>query len=211
MMSLIRCELKIMGINPILILSASVAVFALLAVLGGDLLNLSTIGFEVIYPFFAAIAVGEWGKTRADDNYDAIASQGKSLFAWVVFRFLAVFATVGVFAVLSMIIVSLVRNEIAFMEMILIYFSPAFFLATLSALLNLCFSQEHISILICGVFWLVSMLANSLVRFLWIRTVYLFIRYAGFQSGIWLVNKSVLLMISLGLWGIIFLLCKKIR
>lgn len=96
-MCYIENELKIMGINLMLISAALVVVSSLLALLGGDLLNLSCISFEVIFPFFSAIAVGEWGKTRADDNYEVIKAQGKSLFAWVLSRFLAVFITVSLF------------------------------------------------------------------------------------------------------------------
>lgn len=210
-MSGIKNEMKIAGINPILISAAVVAAFAMLARFGGDLLNLSCIGFEVIFPFFAAIAVGEWGKTRADDNFDVIAAQGKSLFSWVLSRFAVVFATVCLFAVLGMVIVFLLRNEMSLGEMALMYLSPALFLATLGALLNIFFVQEHISTLICGVIWLVTMLARSLLRFPGAEYFYMFIRYAGDQSGVWLVNKLVLVVVSLFLWGVIYLFCKSRR
>lgn len=72
MMWLIKNELKIIGINPALFLLSIVAVFALLSVFGGDLLYVSYIGFEVIFPVFTSIAVSEWGKMKADDNYDII-------------------------------------------------------------------------------------------------------------------------------------------
>lgn len=55
----VRNELKIVGINPFLISAALSAVFALLAIFGGDLLHLSCMEFEVVFPFYAAIAVGE--------------------------------------------------------------------------------------------------------------------------------------------------------
>lgn len=205
----VKYELKIMGINPLLILSAMVIVFALLAAFGGELLNLSRIGYEVIFPFFAAIAVGEWGKTKSDENYDVIASQGKSLFAWVSARFLAVFALVSLFALSSMVIVHTVRGEMPLWEMFVTYIAPALFLATLAALLNLCFTQEHISILTCGVVWLVTLLTRSLLRFPCVEYVYLFIRYAGDVNNIWLINKAVLILISCALWIITYFICKK--
>jgi hypothetical protein len=205
----IKNELKIIGVNPILISFALEVVFALLAVLGGELLNLSCLGYEAIFPFFAAISVGEWGRTRADDNYDVIAAQVRSLFAWVFTRFFAVFTMVSLFAVLSMIIVFLVRSEIPLWEMALTYLSPALFLSTLCVLLNLCFDEEHISTLICGTVWLVTMLARSLMRFSGVEYVYLFIRYVGDKNGIWLVNKAVLLVISGIIWSVIFCTCRK--
>lgn len=208
-MCYIENELKIMGINLMLISAALVVVSSLLALLGGDLLNLSCISFEVIFPFFSAIAVGEWGKTRADDNYEVIKAQGKSLFAWVLSRFLAVFITVSLFAVFNMVIVFLVRGEMPIWEMALTYFPPAFFLSTLGAWLNLCFSQEHISSLICGVMWLVTMLTRSLLRFPGIEYVYLLIRYAGDANGIWLLNKFVLLAAGFAMWIVIYCICRR--
>jgi uncharacterized membrane protein YfcA len=208
-MSRIKSELKIMGINPILISSAFIAVFALLAVLTGDLLNLSCIGFEVIFPFYAAIAVGEWGRTRADDNYDVIVAQGKSLFVWVSLRFSAVFATISLYAVLCMAIVSHIRNEMPFWEMSLMYFPPAIFLSTLAALLNLHLSQEHSSTLTCGVVWLATLFIRSLLRLPGMEYVYLFIRYAGDQNDVWLTNKAVLLIICGIMWAGIYLSCRR--
>lgn len=208
-MSHLKSELKIVGANLILVSAAVVAVFTLLAVLGGELLDLSNIGFEVIFPFFAAIAVGEWGKTRADSNYDVISAQSKSLFGWVAIRFLVVFITVSVFAMVSMIVVFAVRNEMPFWEMVCIYFPTAFFLATLSAMFNICCKQEHISTLICGVVWLLTMLVRSLLRFPFVAYFYLFVRYAGIQDSTWLINKAVLLAISLFLWGVIYMICRR--
>ncbi len=208
-MSQIKSELKIMGVNPILILSALVAVFATLSIFAGELLTLSYIGFEVIFPFFAAMSVGEWGKLRADDNYDVIAAQGRSLFSWVCYRFMAVFVTVSLFALLSMAIVSYGRNEIPLWEMVLIYIPPALFLSTLTVFFNLHYTQEHISTLTCGIIWLITMLIKSLLRFPGVEYVYLFIRYAGDQNGIWLTNKAVLFIICIVMWGGVYLSCKK--
>ncbi len=202
-------EHKIMGTNPIWISASFVAVLALLSFFGGDLLDLSCIGFEVVIPFFAAIAVGEWGKTRADANFDIIASQGESLFTWVSARFAAVFSTISIFAFAGMVIVSFARNEIPLGEMVLIYLAPAFFLSTISVLCGLCFSQEHIATLISGIIWLLAMLTRSLLRFPGVEYIYPFIRYAGDQNGIWLTNKAALLALSLVLWAVIWLLCKK--
>ncbi len=202
-------EHKIMGTNPIWISASFVAVLAFLAFFGGELLNLSCIGFEVVIPFFAAIAVGEWGKTKADASFDIIASQSKSLFTWVSARFAAVFSTISIFAFAGMAVVSFARNEMPLGEMFLIYLAPAFFLSTLCLLCGLCSSQEHIATLISGIIWLLAMLTRSLLRFPGVEYVYPFIRYTGDQNGIWLINKAVLLALSLVLWVIIWLLCKK--
>ena len=208
-MSRIKSELKIAGMNPVLILTAITAFFTLLAVVGGDLLHLSTIGFEVIFPFFAAIAVGEWGKTRADKNYDAITAQGKSRFSWVFIRFFTIFAAVSLFALISMVIVFLVRKEMPLWEMVVIYFPPAFFLATLAALLNTCFEQEHISALICSTAGLLTLMIRNTLRFPVMACLYLFIRHGGVTDGVWLINKAVLTLLGLLLWSAISLKCRQ--
>ena len=84
-------EEKIVGINALLVFLSLTLVLFLVATFGGELLNLSSISFEVIYPFITAIAVGEWGKTRSDENFDIIAAQGFSLFKWVITRFWIIF------------------------------------------------------------------------------------------------------------------------
>ncbi len=204
-------ELKILGINPFLISAAVVASFGLLAYIGGELLNLSYMGFEVILPFYSAIAVSEWAKVRTDANYDIIAAQSKSLFAWVLRRFLTVFCIVALFALLGTVIVSLIRGEMPWHEILLLYLAPAFFLSTVSILCSFLFRHEHISILICGVIWLLEMLTRSMLRYPGYQYVYLFIRFAGDQNDIWLTNKLILIGISLILWAMLYFLCKKKR
>lgn len=200
-MRLIKSELKILGINPILILTAIAIVFILLAFFAGEMLNLSLLGFEVIFPFIAAMSIGEWGKIKADDNYDVIATQSKSLISWIFCRSAAVFATVTLFAFLSMVIVSLIRPEMPLWEMFLTYISPAFMLSTLTVLCNLLFSHEHISTLICGIIWLLAMFSKSMLRYPTVEYIYPFIRYAGDQSNIWLINKALLFVICVVIWA----------
>lgn len=209
MMKQLLYEQKIIQMNLIWISIAFVGVFTLLAFLGGEFLNLSCAGFEVVAPFFAAIAVGEWGKIKSDENYDIITSQGKSMFLWVLIRFITVFLTVSVFIFISMLIVQSIRNEMSLGEMSLTYFAPAFLFSTLCALCGLCFSQEHISTMISGIIWLIALLTSSLLRYSGVEYVYPFIRYAGDNNSIWPINKAILLGLSLVLWAIIYLLCKK--
>lgn len=205
-------ELKILGINPIFILSSLVVVFTIIAFFAGEMLNLSLIGFEVIFPFIAAMFVGEWGKIKADDNYDVIAAQGKSLISWVLYRSATVFATVTLFAVLCMAIVFHIRYEIPLVEMYLIYLSPALMLSTLTVLGNLIFTQEHVSTLVCGMIWLLAMFSKSMLRFPAVEYIYPFIRFAGDRNNIWLVNKIVIIAICVVLWtGICLVYGKKNR
>lgn len=109
---------------------AATIAFSLLA---GELLDFYPAIFEVVYPFFAAIVVGEWGKTRSDGNFDLVAAQCKSLFPWVLRRYTAAFGGASLFAVLSMAGASIARYELPLGELLAIYFPPAFFLSSLCA------------------------------------------------------------------------------
>lgn len=205
----IKNELKIAGSNLFLISVAFAAALIFLAVAAGNLLDLSSIGFEVIFPFFASIAVGEWGKTKADDNYDVIASQSKSLFKWVASRYIAVWGTVSLVAAAAMAAVFLIRGEMSLVELLLIYLPTSFFLSSLSAYIGLLYSQEHIAALVCGIIWLVMLLIRSLLRIPGVEYFYLFIRFAGDVNGVWLVNKAILSVAGLAIWCAIYITCKE--
>ena len=84
-------EAKIFGVNFFLVSAFLTLAVLALSVLGGDLLDFYPTAFEVVFPLFAAIAAGEWGKTRADGNFDCIAAQSRSLFGWVFLRYAAAF------------------------------------------------------------------------------------------------------------------------
>ena len=205
----IKNELKIMGATPFLISATLAVLYTLVAVFSGELLDLSCAGFEVIFPFYAAIAVGEWGKIKADDNFEVIAAQTNSLFQWIATRALTVFAIVSLFAAVAMVSVVLLRDEMPLCELALTYFAPAFFLSSLGALFNLCLPAEHSTALLCGLIWLSTMLLQAALRFPGVEYVYLFIRYAGDPNGIWIYNKLILIAASLILWGILYFLCKR--
>lgn len=205
----IKNELKIIGINAILISGALTAVFVLLALLGGELLHLSCAGFEVFFPVFCSIAVGEWGKMKADDAFDIIAAQSPSVFPWILRRFTSVFGEVTVFATAAMTAVSFLRQEVPVSELFLLYFAPAFFLSTLAVLSGICFSQEHIPALLCGMTGLLVLMLRSLLRVQGMGYVYLFIRFAGDPDDVWLINKAILCGCGLLLWYGIFTICDK--
>lgn len=204
----IQNEIKVFGINFFIVSAAFAAAWTALSMLAGELLDFYPASFEVIYPFFAAIVVGEWGKTRADDNFDMIAAQSKSLFRWVLFRYIAAFGTSSVFAILSMAGASIVRYEWPMQELIAMYFPPAFLLSSLCALFNIICKQEHIAAASCGMIWLILLLTRSLLRFPGIEYIYLFIRFAGDQNHIWLYNKVIITIIGGLLWGLIYMKCK---
>lgn len=205
----IKNELKIAGSNLYIISMILVVFLVFLAVFAGELLNISSVGFEVIFPFYAAIAVGEWGKTKSDDNYDVIVAQSKSVFEWLAIRYIAVMGMVSIFAVIGMASVSLIRNEMTLIELLLTYFPTAFLLSSLSMSVGIHFGKEHIATTVCGVIWLVFLMIRGLLRIPIVQYIYLFIRFSGIESNIWIINKSVLFIISIVIWCEVYWTCKK--
>lgn len=206
---MVRLETKIMGINPFWISALLTAAFLIVCETGGDNVNWGYLGFEVLFPFYMAVAVGEWCRIRADQIFDVISAQGKSLFLWMVRRFLVLFVTVTVFAVIGMFGTVIITKTASIGELLMTFLPTAFFLSSVCVFLSALSSISHIPTMAVGVIWLFSIMSMSLLRFRPIQYLYLFIRFAGVDSSIWILNKLVLLVAGIVLWICVFLVCQK--
>ena len=202
-------ELKIAGINFPLVTAALSLALVLFAALAGELLDFAPIAFEVVFPLYAAIAVGEWARFRSDTAFEAIAAQSPARFPWMLWRFFAVFAAVSLFALATMLAAAWVRPGLAWGEMFLLYLPTAFFFASVAALVGGLSPQEHLPTLVCGLLWLVALLTRSLLRLPGVEYVYPFLRFAGDQHGVCLWSKVALAGIGLLLWAALGLLAEK--
>lgn len=206
---MVRLETKIMGINPFWISALLTAAFLIVCATGGDNVNWGYLGFEVLFPFYMAVAVGEWCRIRADQIFDVISAQGKSLFLWMVRRFLVLFVMVTVFAVIGMFGTVIITKTASIGELLMTFLPTAFFLSSVCIFLSVLSSTPHIPTMAVGVIWLFSIMSMSLLRFRPIQYLYLFIRFAGVGSSTWILNKLVLLVTGLILWLCIFIVCQK--
>lgn len=206
---MVRLETKIMGINPFWISALLTAAFLIVCVTGGDNVNWGYLGFEVLFPFYMAVAVGEWCRIRADQIFDVVSAQGKSLFLWMVRRFLVLFVTVTVFAVIGMLGTVIITKTASIGELLMTFLPTAFFLSSVCIFLSVLSSIPHIPTMAVGVIWLFSIMSMSLLRLRPIQYLYLFIRFAGIDSSIWILNKLVLLVAGIVLWICVFLACQK--
>lgn len=206
---MVRLEAKIMGINPFGISALLTAAFLIVCATGGDNVNWGYLGFEVLFPFYMAVAVGEWCRIRADQIFDVISAQGKSLFLWIVRRFLILFVTVTAFAVIGMLGTVVITKAASLGELLLTFLPTAFFLSSVCIFLSVLSSIPHIPTMAVGVIWLFSIMSMSLLRFRPIQYLYLFIRFAGVDSSTWILNKLALLAAGLILWLCVFLICQK--
>lgn len=204
---MMKYEIKIIGINPLWISALLVGTFLVVCAAGGDNINWGYLGFEVIFPFYTAIMIGEWCKTRTDPMFDMISSQVYSLFGWVVRRFALLFGSAFIFAFMGMIGVSLIRLDNSIFEMICVFLPTAFLLSSACVFISLLSDISHIPTMTVGVVWLFSIMAMSLLCFPPVQYFYLFVRYAGISSPLWIVNKIILLSIGILLWIGIFWFC----
>lgn len=206
---MVKLEAKIMGINPFWISALLTAAFLIVCATGGDNVNWGYLGFEVLFPFYMAVAVGEWCRIRADQIFDVISAQGKSLLLWLVRRFLVLFVTVTVFAVIGMLGTVIITKTASIGELLLTFLPTAFFLSSVCIFLSVLSSIPHIPTMAVGVIWLFSIMSMSLLRFRPIQYLYLFIRFAGVDSSTWILNKLVLFVAGLILWLCVFIVCQK--
>ena len=204
-----KYESKIIGINPLWISALLTAAFLTVCATGGQNVNWGYLGFEVVFPFYIAVAIGEWCKTRTDPMFDAISAQGKSLFLWIVRRFVLLFGAITLFAVIGMAGVSIITQTAAIGDLLLTFLPTAFFLSSVCVFLSMLSGVPHIPTMAVGVIWLFSIMSMSLLRFPIIQYFYLFVRFAGIESLVWVVNKIVLLLIGIVLWIWVFIICQK--
>ena len=204
-----KYESKIIGINPFWISALLTATFLIVCATGGRNVNWGYLGFEVIFPFYMAIVIGEWCKTRSDQMFDVISAQGKSLFAWIVRRFVLIFGSITVFVVVGMVGISVITQTATIGDLMLTFIPTAFFLSSVCVFLSMLSDVPHIPTMAVGVIWLFSILSISLLRFHAIQYFYLFVRFAGMDSPVWIINKVVILLIGIVLWIGVFFICQK--
>lgn len=208
-MSNVKYERKIVGSNLYWISLLAVAVFLFMRSMGGDLINWNYLGFEVVFPFYSAIMTGECVKTRSDPMFEVIEAQSNSLLHWIFMRYLYTFVTTSAFVVAG-ILISCIMNRISgFGELLFVYLSTAFFLSSFVVLSSFFTKNSHAAVAACGVYWLFSLLARSLLRFPFVPYIYLFIRFADEGNPIWVQNKIILTAVGLTMWLAVFIVCKK--
>lgn len=205
---IMKYEGKIMGINPLWISALLTAAFLFVCGTGGNNINWGYLGFEVLFPFYAATVIGEWCKTRTDPVFEVISAQGKSLFGWIVRRFVLLFGAVCAFAFAGMAGAAVIKGGNSIPDLLFAFFPTAVFLSSVSVFISLLGDVPHVPAMAVGVLWLFSIMCMSLLRFSPIQYFYPFIRYAGIGSVVGIVNKIILLSISAILWCGIAALCK---
>lgn len=206
---MIKYESKIIGKNPIWISALLTITFLIVCKMGGNNVHWGFLGFEVIFPFYMSIVIGELVKIRTDPMFDVISAQGKSVFIWILRRYILLFSMVCIFAFIGIYITFFLKKDILIYELILVFLSTSFFLSTICILVSLLSDMEHMGTMIVGIFWLFSLMSISLLRFKPIQLCYIFVRYAGIHSYIWVINKGILVIVSLLLWLIIYVICKR--
>lgn len=204
-----RYESKIIGINLYWISALAIVTYIFLRSMGGNLINWDYLGFEIIFPFYTAIMIGECVKTRSDPMFEVIEAQSTSLFGWVFIRYFYVFIITGLFSILGMLIIQFINPIATLDELVFVYLTTAYFLSSLVVLCSLFTKSSHAAVAICGVYWLFSLMVKSLLRFSFVQYIYLFMRYAVKSNPIWIWNKCVLTIMGLAMWLLIYMVCKR--
>lgn len=211
-MNQMKLEARISGVNLFWLSALIAGLLSLLCAFGGDLIALSFVSYEVLYPFYAAIAVTEWGKIRTDPIFDVAAAQSRSLFLWVVIRFAFVFFIVSGIASFGIWGAQVLREEASYGHLMWVYATTALFFASFGTLVSLLSRVEHLSAALTGMVWLFFLAARAIVETSPVtRYFYPFMRLVAPADSIWVLNKWVLLALSGLFWVGIWLVCRMRR
>lgn len=204
-----RYEWKRIGWNPVWFSAFLTGAFLVVCATGGETVPWGYLGFEVLYPFYMAVAVGAWCQTRTDPLFEVICAGGTSLFRWVLRRYLLLFCLLGGIAALGVAGMVWIKPTTPALDLLLAFLPTAFFLSSVSAALSMVATAPYIPALAGGILWLFSLMSVSLLRFAPVRYFYLFARYAGLNGRVWVANKVVLVLLGLALWCAIYTVCHK--
>ncbi len=209
MNTVIRLEQKIAGSQLVWITISVLVCFLVLCATGGDLVNWTYLGFEIIMPLCVTIMVCEWVKTLSDPIIDMIIVHSRFLFGWLVKRFLAVFGLTSILCVIGMIFMRIALYEFSLIKLFLVFFGTTFFLSSLGVLSSFFSRQNHISTSVCGTFVLFSLIVHDLVRIPFIAHVYPFILFIDNITTIWSLNKAILICLGFIMWFFIYIRCHR--
>lgn len=209
MTGILRLERKIAG-NGFFVIALFVLTGLLILLLtGGNLIDLNVLGFEVIMPFAAAALMCESVKTRSDPMFDVILANAKSLFAWVVRKFLYVFGFIGLLSMVYILLLLILNTEVDLPKLALSYFATSFLLSSLGILSSFFSRSSHIAICVCGVLWIFNLLKPDYFQYPVMENLYLFAGFIGVRSQDFFFNKITLIAIGFSFWTIIYFICKK--
>lgn len=211
MLSVMMIERKRCGVNITLITATVLIAFIAFCMLDGDLVSWPLLGFEVIFPFLIAILVCEWVQTLSDPMIDVVIVHSKSLFRWVLGRYLVVVGISGVMCIICMLGLWIYILNFSLMEMVFIFIVTTFFFTSIGMLSSFLSKQPHAPSAVCGIIWLMTLIAKSMIRFRVVAYMYPLLRFADQDTKIWIVNKMILLAVSICLWLLIYYICRKRR
>lgn len=202
-----KYEIKIIGKNIIWITIILVIVFSYACITGGNLVNWGYLGFEVCFPLYTAIMIAEHVTIKTDRMYEVIVVHTKNLFQWIFRRFIYVYLFLGGIFIIDMVWLSNIM-DLNLREILIIYGGTSLFFSTLAIVCSLCLKYEHSAACVCGIVWLFLLLIRSLARIPNIAVIYPFIRFVKEDSPIWFQNKIILFIVSLVLWGEVYIWTK---
>jgi hypothetical protein len=202
MEGLTRLEARRIG-HKLWILPVSVLLVIVIgSFFAGDLVDYSALSFELIYPLFTAVAVGEWCPVRRDDAIDIIGAQTTSLRHFVTIRFLVVYTAVILPSIPAILSVVRIRSESGFSHSPLMCLAPSFFLSVLALAVNTFNFENHTSSMIVGLFWMTILVTRNFIierELHWIDLFYVF--NGGWNRDEFIINRSLFILTGVVIFG----------
>lgn len=206
MEGLVRLEARRIGHKLWILPVSSLLMIVVGSFAAGDLVDYSAVAFELIYPLFAAVAVGEWCPVRCDEAVDIIFAQTASLRRFVTVRFLVVYSSVILPAIPAILLVTKIRAGSTYLHSPLMCIAPSFFLSVLALTVNTFRFGNHTSSMIAGLFWLTLLVTRNFVIEQKLYSIDLFYVFnGGLIREEFLMNRTILILTGIFMFGWIWL------
>lgn len=206
-----KLESKIIGINILWITMLVFILFTLVLLTGGSNIDIVTLFFEIFMPVYMMIVICETVKTKFDPAIENILINAVSYFRLVVARYCMAFGFISILSILYMCGIRVLFREFNIVEMILTFLAPSFFLSSFGLVISFLSRNEHSGSIAGGLLWFFNLLAYVLMQKGALIFFFMFESFFSTKNIVWIINKSVFIILGFILWYIIYAFCQERR
>jgi len=195
-------ELKIIGNDIIWILLSFVLIFTVILITRQerDLFMISMF-FEIIIPVLGAIACSFLLNIENDPTLEILLTTRTNPFSILMNRYLVVILEILSIMTIYMILLDLFYLEFTLGSVFLSMLITLLFMTTLSVTMSITFNSSTFGSLISIFYWVFNIVAQARLSMYWIfKGIFLFGYHNKYDYNYLLINKSILIVLSLIMW-----------
>ena len=195
-------ELKIIGNDIIWILLSFVLIFTVILITRQerDLFMISMF-FEIIIPVLGAIACSFLLNIENDPTLEILLTTKINPLSILMNRYLVVILEIVSIITVYMILLDLFYLEFTLTSVFLSMVVTLLFMTTLSVTMSITFNSSTFGSLISIFYWVFNIVAQARLSMYWIfKGIFLFGYHSNYEYNYLLINKSILIILSLIMW-----------